>query len=142
MRILEKFLKPVVTAQPWDTLACLARLMAQHNVGAVVIVENSRPVGIVTDRDLALDLGARGMPTSTPAARVMTSPVTVISKDDGVFDITQALKDTTVRRLPIVDEEGLLVGLVTVDDVLRLLGRELLNMVDAIKPEMEIHGAP
>jgi CBS domain-containing protein len=48
------FIREVVTAQPADSLATVAKLMAQHNVGAVVVAEQDRPVGIVTDRDLAL----------------------------------------------------------------------------------------
>jgi len=111
MKTIEKFVKRVVTAMPQETLAAVARLMEQHNVGAVVLAENHRPVGIVTDRDLALHIAAHGVPLQAPAARVMSTPVMTVGRDDGVFDTTQSMMESGVRRLPVVDEDGRLVGL-------------------------------
>jgi len=138
MKTIEKFVKQVVTAAPSDSLAAVAQQMERHNVGAVVIVENHRPVGIVTDRDLALQLGARGVPPRTPVGEAMSTPATTISLDDGVFDTSQVLKESGVRRLPVVDEDGRLVGLVTLDDLLRVLSRELSNLTEGIQTEMEV----
>ena len=137
MKTIEKFVKRVVTAMP-QTLAAVARLMEQHNVGAVVLAENHRPVGIVTDRDLALHIAAHGVPLQAPAARVMSTPVMTVGRDDGVFDTTQSMMESGVRRLPVVDEDGRLVGLVTLDDLLRVLGRELSNLLDGIRSEMAV----
>ncbi|HLN32228.1 MAG TPA: CBS domain-containing protein [Gemmataceae bacterium] len=138
MKTIEKFVKRVVTAMPQETLAAVARLMEQHNVGAVVLAENHRPVGIVTDRDLALHIAAHGVPLQAPAARVMSTPVMTVGRDDGVFDTTQSMMESGVRRLPVVDEDGRLVGLVTLDDLLRVLGRELSNLLDGIRSEMAV----
>lgn len=137
---VESFAKRVVTAGPQDTLAAVARLMEQHHVGAVVVTEGHRPVGIVTDRDLALHLGARGVAAQAAVASVMSRPVRTVGVGDSVVDTTEAMKAAQVRRLPVVDRAGELVGLVTLDDLLRLLTRELSNLAAGIRPEMEVHG--
>jgi CBS domain-containing protein len=137
-RYVEGFAKPVISAGPNDPLAALARSMAEHNVGAVVVVENHQPVGIVTDRDIALALAVHGATPQTPAVRVMVSPVESISLGDGVFQATQVMRERNVRRLAVLDDEGELAGIVTLDDLLRLLSRELSNLVEGIRPEMQV----
>jgi CBS domain-containing protein len=137
-RYIEDFAKPVLTAVPRDPLGVVARIMEQHNVGAVIVVENHRPVGILTDRDLALALGAGGATPQTPIAQVMTTPIETIAAGDGVFQATSVMRDHNVRRLAVVDDDGELVGIVTLDDLLRLLSRELSNLVEGIVPEMAV----
>jgi CBS domain-containing protein len=139
MKVVESFVRPVVSASPRDSLAAVAGLMETHNVGAVVIVEDHRPVGIVTDRDVALAVAARERSPQTAAAAVMTAPAQTITPREGVFAATLAMKENHVRRLPVVDDNGWLVGIVTLDDVLRVLGRELHNLLDALEPEMLVH---
>jgi signal-transduction protein with cAMP-binding, CBS, and nucleotidyltransferase domain len=112
--------------------------MERENVGAVVVTEAERPVGIVTDRDLALAVCVRGVSREEHVQNVMTCPVSTISKDEGVYDATQQLMEQAVRRLPLVDETGGLVGLVSLDDLLLLLSRELQNMAEGIKVEAAI----
>jgi CBS domain-containing protein len=137
-KVVEKFVRRVVAAHPNETLHEVAVLMQQHNVGDVVVVEARRPVGIVTDRDVALELGAHGRSPATPVVRVMSTPAAVVHDRDGVFDITRAMLQHKVRRLPVVDDDGLLVGLVTLDDLLQLLGREMANLAESIRPEMAV----
>jgi CBS domain-containing protein len=132
------FAKKVFTAGPHDPIASVAQTMASHNVGAVVITEQWRPVGIVTDRDLALALGARGVSPQSAVAGVMSAPVITLHQDEGVFhDTSLSMKEAGVRRLPVVDDDGFLIGIVTVDDLVRVLSREMSSIIEAIKPEME-----
>ena len=131
------FRKPVVTAVPSQTLAEIAKAMAHRHVGTVVIVESGRPVGIVTDRDIALALGARGLALNDPVRHVMTSPVVTIEQDEGIMAATRMMRENAARRLPVVDTYGRVVGLVSADDLLVILGRELQNVADAIVPEVE-----
>jgi CBS domain-containing protein len=138
MKLNEIFTRNVVTAGPGETLAAVALRMQEHNVGTVVIVQGQRPVGIVTDRDLALALGAQGVSRQAPVEKVMTPHVLAIPEDSGIFTATQFLRERQVRRLPVVDREDRLVGIVTVDDLLRFLGRELYNLAEGIKQEMEV----
>jgi CBS domain-containing protein len=130
--------RKVVTASPKDSLACVAGRMQGHNVGAVVVTENDKPVGIVTDRDLALAMGARAVSPQAPVEKVMASNVRTIFAEEGVFTATRQMRDYEVRRLPVVDAEGRLVGIVTLDDLLRLLGREQYNLAEGIRHEVEV----
>jgi signal-transduction protein with cAMP-binding, CBS, and nucleotidyltransferase domain len=127
--------KPV-TVGPSESLSKAARLMEQENVGAIVVVEQDRPVGILTDRDLAL---AICLHHATPQDRVqsrMTCPVATISDDEGIYNATQTMMELAVRRLPVVDDIGRLVGLVSLDDLLSLLSRELRNVAEGVRSEV------
>ena len=112
--------------------------MPEYNVGTVVIVEDRRPVGISTDRDLALAPDARGLSRQAPAREVMTRHVLAVPEDTGVFTATRFIQDRKVRRLPVVDREDRLVGLVSLDDLLRWLARELSNLAEGIGPEVQV----
>jgi CBS domain-containing protein len=138
MKLSDIFTKKAISARPEDTLAAVAARMREHHVGAVVIAEERRPVGIVTDRDLALALGARGLSPQTPAREVMTRSVLAIPDDADVFTATKYIRECEVRRLPIVDREDRLVGMVTLDDLLGRLGRELCDLAEGIRHEAEV----
>jgi CBS domain-containing protein len=138
MKLSDIFTKSVIAAAPGESLAAVAIKMQEHNVGTVVVVEDRRPVGIVTDRDLALALGARGVSPQTQVQNVMTRHVLAIPEDMSVYTATTFMREREVRRLPIVDREDRLVGIVTLDDLLRFLGRELHNLSEGIKREVEI----
>ena len=138
MKLNDIFSRNVITAAPEERLAEVACKMQEHSVGTVVIVEHQRPVGIVTDRDLALALGARRLSPHTEVQDVMTRHVLAIPEDTSIYTATQFMREREVRRLPIVDREDHLVGIVTLDDLLRFLGRELYNLAEGIKHEMEV----
>ena len=128
--------RKVITASPKDSLAHVAKLMEQNNVGAVVITEKHRPVGIVTDRDLALGSLVRGFGSEEHVQTVMAYPVSTIHDDESILDATRQMMELGVRRLPVVDKLEHLVGIVTFDDLLLLFGRELHNMSEGVRAEM------
>jgi CBS domain-containing protein len=132
------FVREVVTAGPNDPLAKVAQLMEEHNVGTVVVAEQDRPVGIVTDRDLALAVCARGVSREELVHNVMTCPVSTMRQDEGIYKATQHMMELAVRRLPVVDEVGRLVGLVSLDDLLLVLSRELHNVAEGIRAETAV----
>lgn len=138
MKLYDIFTRGVVSAGPRETLAAIATKMQERNVGSVVIEQDRRPVGIVTDRDLALALGARGVSAQAQVQDVMTPHVLAIPEDMGVYTATRFMRERGVRRLPIVDKEDRLVGIVSLDDLLRFLGRELNNLAEGIQAEAEV----
>jgi signal-transduction protein with cAMP-binding, CBS, and nucleotidyltransferase domain len=138
MALSELVTRKLVTASPKDPLKKVAKLMEKQNVGAVVVAQDNRPIGIVTDRDLALAVCVRGKSPDEHVQEVMTCPVSTINKDEGVYAATQQLMEQAVRRLPVVDENGDAIGLVSLDDLLLLLSRELQNMAEGIKVEAAI----
>jgi len=134
MSIGKMFAKEVVTAVPRESLMVVAKEMERRNVGAVVIVEQGRAVGIVTDRDVGLAVCAKGVSPNDTVQKVMTCPVATLKHSDGVYDATQQMLRLGVRRLPVVDDSGRPVGLVSLDDLLLLLSRELNSMAEGIRP--------
>ena len=137
MNLGELFTKEVVTAAPSDPIWQVADKMAKRHVGTVVITEQQTPVGIVTDRDIALAVAAISVSRKDPISRIMTFPVTTISHKEGILGATRLMRADATRRLPIVDDERRVIGLVSVDDLLVLLGIEISNLTEAIAPEVE-----
>ena len=128
----------VVTVGPKDTLAKAGKLMEKNGVGCVVVVERDKPVGIVTDRDLALSVLARGFKPDDHVQTVMGGhPVSTIRSSEGVLDATRQMMELAVRRLPVVDDNGELVGIVTFDDIMMLLTCELQHLSQGVRSELE-----
>jgi len=125
----------VVTAEQDASLNELADLMAEEDVGCVVIVEDQKPQGIVTDRKLALTLRSSDEQEATTARDLLHGDLITGSEDMNVFEALQRLEEASIRRLPIVSEEGELTGIVTLDDILVLLGSELSNAAEIIKAQ-------
>lgn len=137
MSVLELARRDVVTCRPTASAADVADSMAESGVGSVVVTEQEgRPVGIVTDRDLVVRVLARDVdPVAVTAADVMTEDPETIPSDSGVFESTQAFSRAGVRRLPLVDGNGLLVGIVSLSDVMLLLTQELDNLATVVGAE-------
>lgn len=138
MKLGSLFTNEVITASPKDSLARVAKQMEEHQVGTVVLAEGQRPVGIVTDRDLALAMGVQGHTPQVPVQKIMTCPITTIGQHEGIFKATKLMRENAVRRLVVVDEVGRLCGVVSMDDLLLLLCRELNNIVEGIRPEVAV----
>jgi CBS domain-containing protein len=137
MELLDLCHQPPVAGSPGDPLALLVQKMQDQNVGAVVIVdERRRVVGIVTDRDIALALGTQRATIATTAAEIMTTNVKTIWSDQGIFNATQFLLGHQVRRLPLINRQEELVGLLSVDDLIGLFARELFNVGRALEPAL------
>ena len=132
MKLGEQFRSEVVAVPPDVPIRAAAWRMKDQNIGAVVVVEDHKVVGIVTDRDLALKLGLDEATPETPIEKIMSKPVLTIWDDQGVFNATQYLMGHHVRRLPIIDRENNLVGMVTLDDIFALLADEMRNLGRAV----------
>lgn len=106
---------------PSDSVARVAQLMKSENVGSIPVVENSQTrilAGIVTDRDLAVKVVAGGWDAnSTKVADVMTSQVITCHVDDPIDEAVDAMADNQVRRLPVVDNDYRIVGIISQADV-------------------------
>lgn len=113
--------KNPVCATPDDDVAKVARLMRDNDIGPVPIIESTtskRLVGIVTDRDLALKVVAEGRDPSTTRVRdVMTEDVVTCRADDEVEDTLQAMSKNQLRRILVVDENDMLVGIIAQADI-------------------------
>ena len=99
------------------SLAEVARLMRDGDMGALPVVEGERLVGIVTDRDIVVRAIAEGKDFSTPIGDVMTTEIYSVKPDDFVFEAIRLMGDKQVRRVPIINEAGALVGIIAMADV-------------------------
>jgi len=134
VKSIARGVEQLVTAGPDTTVRDLAQLLQEGAVGSVVIVEDDEPVGIVTDRDLALEVINRDLDFDTPAKDVMTRDPVTVEADTGVFEMCEKMKHNKVRRMPVV-EDGDLVGIVTLDDLVVLLQDEMEDIADVIRSE-------
>ncbi len=132
MNLGQQFRSEVVTIEPAAPLAEAVSRMASQGVGAVVAVQGRRVAGILTDRDVALALGQGVATTQTPVKDVMTKDVVTIWEDQGIYDATQYFIGRGFRRLPIVNRDNELVGIVTFDDLVSLLAHEMINVTRAV----------
>jgi len=122
--------REVIVARRQDPVPELARLMRQYHVGDLVVVESIDapvPVGLVTDRDLVVEVLAQEVePAAVTAGDVMSADLLVARESDGLWETLKRMRARAVRRVPVVDDQhGRLVGIIAVDDVLELLTDEL-----------------
>lgn len=113
--------KDLVYASPQDTVSHVAKLMKMEDIGPVLIVDNEeskRLVGIVTDRDLALKVVAEGRdPQTTSVEEVMTRKLITCRPDDDVESAMKAMAQYQLRRIPVVEDDNRLVGIISQADV-------------------------
>ena len=113
--------KELVYASPQDTVSHVAELMKMEDIGPVLIVDNEeskRLVGIVTDRDLALKVVAEGRdPQTTTVEEVMTRKLITSRPDDDIENAMKAMAQYQLRRIPVVEDDNRLVGIISQADV-------------------------
>lgn len=120
----------VDTAAALESVRAAAQRMATRSVGTLLVLDHGRrPVGIVTDRDLALRVIGEGLaPASTTVADVMTRHPVTIGEHAAIDDALALMRARGVRRLPVVGSDGVLHGLVSMDDILAVMAEEMWQM--------------
>lgn len=111
-----------------------ARLMREFHVGDLVVVEHrgkmSVPIGIITDRDLVIEVLAQGVDVSSVSVGdLMGQPLETAKEDDDLLDTLHRMRSKGLRRMPVINTEGGLEGILAVDDVLDILSEELSDVV-------------
>ncbi len=122
--------REVVITEKTTGIVKVAQLMRQHHVGDVIVVDSEsdppRPIGIITDRDLVVELIACEVALDgLTAGDVMSFDLITAREHDGIWDTIQHMRSGGVRRVPVVNDDGGLEGILTVDDLLDLLAEEL-----------------
>lgn len=118
MRVSEAMSRDVRLATPQQSIREVAQTMADIDAGAVPVQENDRLVGMITDRDIAVRAVAQGKGPDTPVGEVMSREQVLYCYDDEDIDhVAQNMSEQRVRRLPVVNREKRLVGIVSLADV-------------------------
>ncbi|MCS7137299.1 MAG: CBS domain-containing protein [Candidatus Caldarchaeum sp.] len=122
----------VVTVTPETSVYAVARIMAEEEVGSVVVVVGEKPVGIITERDLVRKVLAVGKPPrKTSVVQIMSSPVVVVGENTSIEEAISIMARNRIRRLLVVSGEKL-VGIVSVTDIVKALGAEAARALPAI----------
>lgn len=136
----------VIAADVETSIYEAAQLMRHHHVGTVVAIRKNGsreyPVGIITDRDIVLEIVAPGLdPEVLTIGDIMSPELMTVKESAGIFEAIQHMRTMAVRRLPIVNDSGELVGIVTLDDLLGLLSEELQALARMVTREKqrEVH---
>jgi len=140
MPIGEICIREVTICNRATTVLESAQLMRRYHVGDLVIVDESGgkriPVGLITDRDIATSVIAMQLdPTTITAGDLITREPVVVREDQGVFETIEHMRAHGVRRMPVVDQQGALVGIIAVDDLIELLAEELSKLPKLISRE-------
>lgn len=102
------------------TVKDAAKMMDDSRVGCVVVMENGVAVGILTERDFVRRIAAPEKSLSIPVKEVMSSPLIVINSDETVWELAELMKQRRIHKVPVVNEEGRLVGIATSTDLTRI----------------------
>ncbi len=134
--------REVITVHRDATVLHAAMLMRQYHVGDVIVIEDREgravPVGILTDRDIVIELVATDLDCRViTVGDIMLAHLAVVKEDEGIFDAIQLMSSKGIRRLPVVDKNGSLLGIVTLDDVLQLLAKEFDALAKLVRREQK-----
>ena len=120
MTIADVMTKSVISADSSMTINDTAKMMEDAKVGAIIVMENNTPIGIVTDRDFAVKVVSHAYPISDSIKKIMSTPLFSVSSDESVRTASDLMHDQGIRKLPVIDNDKV-VGMITATDIVNLL---------------------
>ena len=120
MTIADIMTNSVISVDASVTVNEAAKMMEDVKVGAVIVMENNTPIGIVTDRDFAVKIVAHAYQITTPVKQIMSSPLISINSDESVRTASDLMHDRGIRKLPVINDEKV-IGMITATDIVNLL---------------------
>ena len=128
VKIVKRMRDETITASPQTSIKEIANMMAEHGVGCVIITHMESPIGIITDRDIVLRVVAKGKNYDILVEEVMTKDILVAHENDQIRDVVKIMREKSIRRIPVIDNNGNLSGIVTFDDIFVELADEIFNL--------------
>ena len=144
MRVSEAMTREVRVASPGQSIREVAKIMAEIDAGAMPVGDNDRLVGMITDRDIAIRAVAEGKGPDTPVREVMsTETVLYCYEDEDLAHVAQNMSEQQVRRLPVVNRDKRLVGIVSLGNLAQTEGRAANKAVKGVtKPSGQHNQSP
>jgi CBS domain-containing protein len=132
--------KTVMTASLDQTIQSICKIMNENNLGGVVIVKRgingNEPVGIITERDIIRKIGVADLfTTQTPIRELMSNNLISIKPDNTISDAIGLMHGNNIRRLPVIDNDGKMVGIITDKDILKAAARKKGSIATAYVPK-------
>ena len=112
--------KAVISVDASLTVNDAAKMMEDAKVGAIIVMENNTPIGIITDRDFAVKIAAHAYPIQTPVKQVMSSPLIGVNPDESVLMVADLMYTRGVRKIPVIEEDKV-IGIITATDLINQL---------------------
>jgi CBS domain-containing protein len=112
--------RALITVNLSTTAFQVAKMMEQGGIGAIMVQDDSNPVGIVTDRDFATKIAANNLPLDTPVEKIMSSPLITINHNESISSAAERMTSKKIRKLAVT-ENGKIVGIVTSTDLVTQL---------------------
>lgn len=129
MRVGELCIRDTVIVSKNESVAEAAGLMERHHVGTLVVVdalkEKNIPIGIITDRDIALRVVAADKRHDTSVCDIISGELSTVKEDASLYETLGLMKEKGIRRVPVVDEAGYLAGILSLDDIYEFLIEEM-----------------
>lgn len=119
MKISEVMTREVRTVSPGDTARDAASLMLQEDAGSMPVCDGERLIGMITDRDIAVRAVAKGHGPDTAVRELMTGDIVTVRSDEDIEEVATKMSRAQVRRLPVVDGDNKLCGIVSLGDLSR-----------------------
>ena len=119
MKVSDAMSRDVQVASPTQTIRDAAKMMAKIDAGVLPVGENDRLIGMITDRDITIRAVAEGKAPTTKVRDVMSDEVLYCFDDQDLDEVAQNMSDTKVRRLPVVNRQKRLVGIISLADLAR-----------------------
>ena len=123
----------VVTIAPDAQVSDAVEKLESENVGAIVVTDDDEPVGIITDRDIALNVTADDNVGTESVQSIMSEDPATLTEDEEAMEIARTINAENVRRIPIVDDADKLTGFVTLDDLVATIGEQLDHVADTVE---------
>ena len=131
----------VTTIKKGATLKEASYLMQKNHVGSLVVTDSFNgqkiPIGIITDRDIALSLGSSTKSQKLIVENLMLNQIIAVKTSTGIFETVKLMQENGVKRLPVIDEDGVLFGIVSSDDLLNLFGEEISRLSKITKAQVK-----
>jgi CBS domain-containing protein len=128
----------VVTIDKAASIFDAARIMRNHHIGDLVVVDGKKPIGMITDRDIVVEIVAKEVDLASVAVGdVMSLSIATAEEDADLFETLRFMGVKGVRRLPVLDTDGALVGILSVRDAMQVLVKELNFLTDVATRQVE-----
>jgi predicted transcriptional regulator len=140
MPILDLCSKNLVTIEKDASLISAAKMMKKNHVGGLIVTEKNnslKPVGILTDRDIVLGVIAENLPLNMRVQEIMSRNIATVLSSEGISNVIDHMDREGVRRMVVVDDTGNACGLVSSDDIVRLVAQELSSIGHLVESQIE-----
>ncbi len=133
IRVLDAMTSRPITIGPDESIYSCANIMKEHELGSMIIRDNEKVVGIVTEYDIVRKAVAKKIPFENPISDIMSTSLVYVKPNNDIFEALNLMKKNNVRHLPVVDSENNLIGYITLKDILRIQPQFYELIIDKLK---------